>query len=330
MNLYQENSTRIVENTKVLTSDILDLEKNVNKELYLNLFKFCYENLAINSPKFDIEPSYFFFYDKENLVNAGATLNDGRYIMYISSELVIKLNDRLNLKKSIFENERLTDYIELSKRLNVSLEYIMFQSSILFTYYHEFAHLVQKKNGNFSLNEIPENPKLFIPEQHILEYDSDLNGCQFVLYHLLDYFENLNHDYKNSKNLKNLLSVGLSSILITFLLFYNREFDENDKYIDDFYLDQKTHPHSLIRISYIIQHYQNVALENGIVIEIGDLLKETFLISEIFFNSNSFVKNCLDVLDENLDSINFYTGYLFDEAIKRDNLVMQKYHLFDN
>ena len=95
-------------------------------------------------------------------------------------------------------------------------------------------------------------------------------------------------------------------------------------------MDQKTHPHSLIRISYIIQHYQNVALENGIVIEIGDLLKETFLISEIFFNSNSFVKNCLDVLEENLDSINFYTGYLFDEAIKRDNLVMQKYHLFDN
>ncbi|WP_339887160.1 hypothetical protein [uncultured Flavobacterium sp.] len=330
MNLYQENSTRIVENTKVLTSDILDLEKNVNKELYLNLFKFCYENLAINSPKFDIEPSYLFFYDKENLVNAGATLNDGKYIMYISSELVIKLNDRLNLKKSIFENERLTDYIELSKRFNVSLEYIMFQSSILFTYYHEFAHLVQKKDGNFSLNEIPENPQLFIPEQHILEYDSDLNGCQFVLYHLLDYFENLNHDNKNSKNLKNLLSVGLSSILITFLLFYNREFDKNDKYIDNFYLDQKTHPHSLIRISYIIQHYQNVALENGIVIEIGDLLKETFLISAIFFNSNSFVKNCLDLLDENLESINFYTGYLFDEAIKRENLVMQKHHLFDN
>lgn len=329
MDLYQENSARVVENTKVLTSDILDLEENLNKELYLNLFKFCYENLAINSPKFDIEPSFFFFYDKENLVNAGATLNDGNYIMYISSKLVIKLNDRLNLKKSIFKNERLTNYIELSKRLNVSLEYIMFQSSILFTYYHEFAHLVQKRNGNFTLNEIPENPQLFIPEQHILEYDSDLNGCQFVLYHLLDYFENLNHGYKNSENLKNLLSVGLSSILITFLLFYNREFDENDKYIDDFYLDQKTHPHSLIRISYIIQHYQNVALENGIVIEIGDLLKETFLISEIFFNSNSFVKDCLEVFDENLDSINFYTGYLFDEAVKRDNLIMQKHHLFD-
>lgn len=329
MNLYQENSKRIVENTKVSASDILDLYKNTNKELYLNLFKFCYENLAINSPKFDIEPSYFFFYDKENFVNAGATLNDGNYIMYISRELVIKLNERLNLKKSIFENERLTNYIELSKRLTVSLEYVMFQSSILFTYYHEFAHLVQKKGRNFALNEIPENPKIFIPERHILEYDSDLNGCQFVLFHLLDYFENLNHDYKNSENLKNLLSIGLSSILITFLLFYNREFDENDKYIDDFYLEQKTHPLSLIRISYIIQHYQNVAQVNGFEIKIRDLLKETFLISEIFFNSNSFVKNCLDVLDENLNSINSYISYLFDEAIKKDYLVMQKHNLFD-
>ena len=329
MNFYIENSNRIVENTKISSSDILNLENNPNKELYLNLFKFCYENLAINCPKFDIKPFYFFFYDKENLINAGATCNDDNYIMYISSELVIKLNERLNLKESLFKNERLTNYLELSKRLTVSLEYIMFQSSILFTYYHEFAHLVQKKGGNFTLNEIPENQRLFIPELHILEYDSDLNGCQFVLYHLFDYFENLDSDYKNSESLKNLLSVGLSSILITFLLFYNREFVENDKYIDEFYLDQKTHPHTLIRISYIIEHYQNVAEENGIKIEIGDLLKETFLISEIFFNSNSFVKNCIDLMEENLDSINYYTSKLYDEAILKDNLVMQKYYLFD-
>jgi hypothetical protein len=329
MNFYIEKSKEIVEKTNVSISDILKLEDRQDQDIYLNLFKFCYENLKVNGRKFGIEPSFFFFYDKENHVNAGATCNNGNYIIYISSALVQKLNARLNVERTIFENERLSNYLELSKKISVSLENLMFQSSILFTYYHELAHLIQKKEGNFSLNEISENLPFFIPEKHLLEYDADLNGCQFVLFHIMEYFEELDNQNKNSENLKNLLSLGLSSILITFLLFFNREIDENDKYVDEFYLDQKTHPHTIIRISYLIQHFQGVAQENGININIAELLKETFLISEIFFNSNSFVKNCFDILNENLNEINYYTNLLFDEANKLDYLVMQKHNFFN-
>lgn len=157
-----------------------------------------------------------------------------------------------------------------------------------------------------------------------MEYDADLNGSQFVCGHILDYYETLSIENKNHENLKNLLSIGLAGILITFLLFYYREFDE-DKRVDEFYLDKNSHPHTMIRISYIITHYQNIALENGIEIEIVEFLKETFLISDIFFKSNSYISNCFNIYEENIEQINNYIIALYDEASKRNNLMMQNH-----
>ena len=323
INLYIENTERIIRNTKLIKSDILDLEKNPNKEIYLNFFKFCFENLELQSSKFGIEPSYFFYMVKENYINAGATCHEGDYIIHISEEFISKLFEKLNSNKLLFENDRLIKYKILSKSINTDLIDIIFQSSTIFTYYHEFAHLVQKKGRNFDLNETIGNFDLFIPENHILEYDADLNGSQFVFGHISDFYENLEIENRNTENLKTLLPIALSGILITFLLLYNREFDKV-KIIDEFYLDKKTHPHTIIRISYIIQHYQGIAKENGVEIELVELLKETFLICEIFFNSNSFVKDCFNILENNLNEINNYNNLLFDEANKNNNLIMHK------
>lgn len=322
MNLYKENSKTIAERTKINSEIILDLEDNPIKDIYLKLFRFCYDNLKINSPKFGIEPSYFFYYNKENFINAGATLDNGNYILMISKDLIKKLHESIYSNNSIFKNDRLTKYVELSNLVKIDFNELLLQSSTLFTYYHEFAHLVQKNNGNFSFFENTEN--LFIPESHILEYDADLNGSQFVCGHILDYYEALSIENRNHENLKNLLSIGLAGILITFLLFYYREFDE-DKSVDEFYLDKKSHPHTMIRISYIISHYQNIALENGIEIEIVEFLKETFLISDIFFKSNSYISNCLKIYEENIEEINTYIFSLYDEASKRNNLMMQNH-----
>lgn len=319
---YNENTKIITKKTKINSEIILDLENDPIKEIYLKLFIFCYDNLKINSPKFGIEPSYFFYYNKENYINAGATRDNGNYILMISKDFIKKLHECIYSNNSIFNNERLTKYLELSKLVNIDFNELLLQSSTLFTYYHEFAHLVQKNDENFSFFENTEN--IYIPESHIFEYDADLNGSQFVCGHILDYFETLNIENKNHENLKNLLSIGLSGILITFLLFYYREFDE-DKRIDEFYLDKKSHPHTMIRISYIITHYQNIAFENGIEIEIIEFLKETFLISDIFFKSNSYILNCLKIYEENIEQINNYIIALDKQASKKNNLMIQNH-----
>lgn len=322
MNLYKENSKIIAEKTKINSEIILDLEDNPIKEIYLKFFHFCYENLKINSPKFGIEPSFFFYYNKDNFINAGATKDNGNYILMISKDLIQKLHESIYANISIFKNDRLKKYVELSILIKFDFNELLLQSSTLFTYYHEFAHLVQKNDENFSFFE--NTDKKYIPESHILEYDADLNGSQFVCSHILDYYERLSIEKKNQENLKNLLSIGLAGILITFLLFYYREF-EDDKRVDEFYLDKNSHPHTMIRISYIIVHFQNIALENGIDIKIIEFLKEAFLISDIFFNSNSYIVDCFNIYEQNIEKINEYIISLHNEANKKNNLMMQNH-----
>jgi hypothetical protein len=328
IDLYKENSKKISENTSINIEIILDLENNNPlKETYLKLFLFCYENLKINSPKFEIEPSYFFYYNKENYVNAKATCDNGNYIILISKDLIKRLYENIYSKKTIFSHERLTKYENLSKLINLNLNDLLFQSSTIFTYYHEFAHLVQKKGGDFSFSENTEN--IFIPESHILEYDADLNGSQFVCAHIINYYETLSSENQNAENLKNLLSIGLAGILIIFLLLHYRELDD-DKRVYEFYLNKYSHPHSMIRISYVIRQYQNTALENGIKIEKTEFFKEAFLISNIFFGSNNYISNCLDILEQNFEEIDKNINSLFDESNKRNDLMMQNYMKYNN
>lgn len=156
ISLYNENSKIIAEKTKINSEIILDLKDNPIKEIYLKLFSFCYDNLKINSPKFGIEPSYFFYYNKDNFINAGATRDNGNYIIMISKDLIKKLHECIYTNNSIFNNDRLTKYVELSKLVKIDFNELLLQSSTLFTYYHEFAHLVQKNDGNFSFFENTE------------------------------------------------------------------------------------------------------------------------------------------------------------------------------
>ena len=94
---------------------------------------------------------------------------------------------------------------------------LLFQCSTIFTFYHEFAHCVQKQSS--SLNERPEN-RSYSFYIHVCEYDADLNGAQFVSMYMQQYYTDmLPADMRNEKNFKRLMYLGISSIVITFLLF---------------------------------------------------------------------------------------------------------------
>ncbi|TPG37752.1 hypothetical protein [Flavobacterium pectinovorum] len=318
--LYNENSENILRNTAISKSDIFNIIGNPIEDIFLTYFEFCTNDLELNSSKFGLENSYFFYWDKED-VNSGGTYNNGSYIMYVSKEQIIKLNEKLNENK-FFTNYRLKRYFSLSQCID--LEYLMFQTSIIFTYYHEFAHLVQKREGQFD-NQI-SNISNLISYNHISEYDSDLNGCQFVCLKIIDLCE-LKSINSNDDVFK-LLAVGLSGILITILLFYKKEF-KTDTEIEPFYLNEGTHPHHIVKISYILEHYHEIAKANHIDFKIVDLLKEAFEISAIYFDNPKFFTDYLDLYQEQIPQINNYIGEIYDEAIKLKSLMMQNYSKYD-
>jgi len=318
--LYNENSENILRNTAISKSNIFDIRGNPIEDIFLTYFEFCTNDLELNSPKFGLENSYFFYWDKED-VNSGGTYNGGSYIMYVSKEQIIKLNEKLN-KNKFFTNYRLKRYFNFSQYID--LEYLMFQSSIIFTYYHEFAHLVQKRESK-SDKQI-SNISHLTSYNHIAEYDSDLNGCQFVCLKIIDSCESQN--INSNDEVFKLLAVGLSGILITILLFYKKEF-KSDTEIEPFYLNEGTHPHHIVKISYILEHYHEIALANHINFKIVDLLKEAFEICAIYFDNPKFFIDYLDLYQKEIPQINNYIGEIYDEAIKLNSLMMQNYSKYE-
>jgi hypothetical protein len=316
---YKKNTENILQNTAIIESNIFDVKGNPIEDIFLTYFEYCTNDLELNSPKFGLENSYFFYWDKED-VNSGGTYNGGSYIMYVSKEQIIKLNEKLNENK-FFTNRRLERYFDISKYTD--LEYLLFQSSIFFTYYHEFAHLVQKRESKFDrqISSISELTSF----HHITEYDSDLNGCQFVCFKIIDLCKSKKI---NSNDTFKLLAVGLSGILITILLFYKKEFNP-DSEIEPFYINEGTHPHHIVKISYILEHYHGIAVANQINFKIVDLLKEAFEICAIYFDNQKFFEDYFDLYYEKIPEINKYVGEIYDEAIKLNCLMMQNYFKYD-
>lgn len=324
--LYIENSKRIVSETTISESTIFDIEKSNIKNIFYDYFNFCTNDLRINSEKFGLENSYFFFWDKEEL-NSGGTYNCGCYIIYVSKEQIIKLNEKLNEKK-FFNNVKLNKYLELSKNGFIDLEYLLFQCSIIFTYYHEFSHLIHKKEKNFFIKTQNIEDDDYVSESHIYEYDADLNGCQFVCMKIIDNCET--YSINNQKDIIKLLAIGLSGIVITNLLFYKKEFIQNDE-IEEFYFKDitSTHPHHIVRISYIIDHYHQIANSNGIKFEVLELLKDTFEICAIYFENEKMFKDYLDLYIEKIKIINNYVDRMYSEAMNMDNLIIQHHKKYD-
>ena len=82
-------------------------------------------------------------------------------------------------------------FSEVIKTTTIDLGFFMFQCSTLFSYYHELGHLIQYRNlHEFEQYENSNNDD-FELIKNITELDADLNGVGNMLYHVIEYFEEL-------------------------------------------------------------------------------------------------------------------------------------------
>jgi hypothetical protein len=199
-----------------------------------------------------------------------------------------------------------------------------------FTFHHEFRHLIQSDGKEFEFSE--NTLKNFDFNKHLHEFDADRIGSRMVMDYVFDVYEQLEN--KTKQNLEDLFFIALGSIVITFLLYYFKVIDENGKItfteVDDtFYLEDKTHPHTLIRIANIIEFYSDNIEENyKLNISFVDFLKYPFEIANLYFSElfgqNSKLPNVIyqyfEQFEKNLDDINEYNNKLYDGVMKHETL----------
>lgn len=291
--------------------EIYDFNSSPIKHVYQRYFDWCVDNINDYSEKFGIEPAYFYFWDTHE-INAQAGYVNGKYIIRFSKPYMEILHKKLGRKGQFFGKTDWSGFNNLQKSLIDSLEYLMFQASTIFTFYHEFSHLVQKQGGAFLINEHPKS-EFYSFNHHLLEYDADLNGCQFVCIYMQQFFkDNLKKEFQTEANLKRLMYLGISSIVITFLLFLHGEmYPFKPENIDtSFYTKKSTHPHTFIRTKYIIEHYVRIAKANGVVIDFSDTARNVSIMCNEFLKDSNIFNDFITGQQDNFDEINSYVNEL--------------------
>lgn len=309
--------------------DIYDFTGDRLESFYQRYFDWCIDNINEYCSRFGVEPAFFYFWDTFR-INAQAGKGSDLYLIRFSKPYMDALHQKLGRKGQFFDNTDWVAFKHLQTITPNSLEFLMFQASTIFTYFHEFAHLVQFSGESFLMNEQPTDMD-FSFEKHVYEYDADLNGCQFVsIYFQQFYEEQLPKHHQNENNFKRLMYIGISSIVITQLLFlYGKIYPyEIEELTTDFYTREKSHPHTLIRVKYIIEHYVRIAKANGVNIDFKDTTSNVTVICNEFFKDSGIFGDFIKGFQDNFDEINKYTLDLYIGQRDNKNCIKHKIDLF--
>lgn len=316
----------------VKESELCDLNSLEDDSVYRQFYNFFYNLIGKMTVKHGISPVYFFI-DGTLTCSSKSTFKNGIYLIKISQGYPKVYHDILFKRNTFSLNPKIQElYGKLINSNGFDLNEFFLHSSMNFTFYHEFRHLLQSNGKEFNFSENSTNTT-FNSERHILEFDADRIGIRHVMDYAFDNFETLSD--KSPANLKSLLILSIGSVVVTFLLYEYKALDVYNpipKEPEEFYLEERTHPHTLVRLAHVFEFYaENVKVNYpDLNIDLVDVLKYSLEIAEIFFSDNfevEIVRNYINEFALNLDKINSYNQKLFDDSLKNTRIkeLMQIY-----
>jgi len=281
---YSDNVKELKNVLEDKADEIFEYGDSELREQFEKFFQFCQTHLSEECNSFNIQPALFYYTTFYSL-NAIAAKVQNSYLIGVNMGTMSSLYYLLYAQNNIFY---MSSYLyeafnPISEALSDDMEYIMFQLSIIFIYYHELAHLIQMSDNSYIWKL--ENPTSvadddFSVERHILELDADVNGSYNICLHLIQYFEKLPHLSQTNRNLEKLLALGTASVFSFFLIFYSD--------YEEMYYREHSHPHPMIRLSYVVDSFIKSAennLPSGVDIDKGEVIRLGFGISEMLFEN---------------------------------------------
>lgn len=312
---YLEETKKFIDLGIIQKTDVFDFDLSPCIATYQQFFDFCYENLLERNKEFNISPAIF-FYKNQYGINARATRYNGHYAISMNMDVVPTMYAQFHNCYNP-THEPFSIYELLHTKGKTSIPYLMFQTSLLFLYYHELAHLIQfssLEDSSISENyeaEIDNTPDS-VRKRHILEMDADIFATHQIYGHALQYWKELSPSEQNETNLKQILVVVFAGV---YLLFMNLQGGQKELYYEAY-----DHPHPDIRISYIFSYF----IEHANTITDGYLKSvEPTLLKEIFTLINGFtqephnsakVVNFAKAIVANQAEIEAYVNGLMGEA----------------
>lgn len=206
-----------------------------------------YQGYLESGERFAKENSYFYFSEDYSL-GGGATKIRENYFIKIYIGTFNRLHDLFATNENIFDVEGLEIIKDVNGLTDFPINELMRDICLHFTYYHELAHLHQ--DSQYLSNGMHEehNDANFEYSRHLLEYDADIFSALSLSTHIFQYFDNWHHR-KTLDDLEEITSILVAAILIRILLSPGIRMD--------FYTEETTHPHWIVRMINIIEIISN-------------------------------------------------------------------------
>jgi len=277
---YNEYCQTLTSNTDVDQSEIFEYEGTPYELLCDQLFQQFQFHLESNFSLFDIKPGFFFF-NNDRRVNGWAWKDNDIYINSFNIGTVHKLRElflNIDLTKLLKSAPELAKLSPIQEPLRSPLNDLLFNSSMIYLFYHEAGHLIQFSSTR-SLSKTSEKPKKTVSKfdilDHVYELDSDLFAAIRLSRHITFGWDKFNEKHKTKENLERMI---LSSVLgaAVFKMLYI-EFSK------EIYYEERTHPHSFIRAMAIMNtviEYTNIHAEKylGTKLDHENLVKDSIVL----------------------------------------------------
>ncbi len=313
---YLEQCQQIIENNILSKEEIFDYSDSPFALLYENFFQFCQVNLSEEQQEYQLKNQFFIYYNhptfnafalKKNSFNVVAMNYTFPYHLYTDfNDFNVKIDEFVpqNLKK-IFAAE------------NLKPDYFITQFTLLFIYYHELGHILQKDGIVEITNELYEPVTEFNPINHLKEFDADLFAAQKVAIHVVEYWKHNVKDFNDYESLQLLLSIAVSGLINFIVHTFNLS--------TDFYLQENKHPHPIIRISYIIEFIAVVVqqLDPAIIkVDMQKIVNDAFAFILFQVSEREKINIFVEMFKKENDRIKEYSNVLLHQLKKNDAMVM--------
>jgi len=228
--------------------EFYDFEGFPLEDEFQKLFTFGQGFLDRDDLGFEIKPARLYF-NTETRINGLAYKSKMDYFLIeLFKGTLYQLYDYYTSREDVFHHAQFKKYKYLMDKKDLSCSYILFQFLMLYIFYHEVGHLIQRTNDDPNYLEFVTGPMLgnSSKERHMREHDADWFAASQMGFHVIQSINTgtTENPVIDSDELTTVTELALAGIY----LYYIRQAERNP----DLYFAEKSHPHPAVRISYLI------------------------------------------------------------------------------
>lgn len=323
---YTETINYLIRHTSLTGAKIFQFKGSPGEEYFEKFFQYYSNNLAHNKD-FGANPSYIVFYNK-NEIYAEAKKSNHHYIIAFDKGIIKQLSQWYNLYFDFAQIEGLEEFDLLEKELNFKISTLLEQAINHYTFYHEFAHLVQYvTEKDYERKDYLFGDCNYDLTKHIEEYDADIFSGICLAEHIFDFVSKQFKDDLNEDRLNNFIAITISSVMAYILSLPMCK--------EEFYTKESSHPHNSIRVNnmnmVIINQFKDIIDQDKSSIKVNEefIRNKSFMISMRLlkhFGLHNVATRFSEDIDKKWSFIEEYCNELHEKTLKYESSALKKWN----